>query len=196
VNTRRRIIAGCAICAFTLSAGALAGWWPFSRDDEESQAKPEPVTTINWEDFIPADFVQPEDPFATMSQEDIDKLLDGSDESEAKLKKLQDEYSYAPVVDELDGKRIKFPAYITPLEFDAQSKISEFLLVPYLGACMHTPPPPANQVVHANSPVAIELKNPYDPVWAVGVVSTETVKSDLAESGYRLKVEKLLPYSE
>ena len=129
-----------------------------------------------------------------MAQEDIDKLMDGSEESNAEMERLRQEFYYAPVVDELDGKRVKIAAYITPLEFDGQSLMSEFLLVPYVGACMHTPPPPANQVVHAESATAIEQRDIYEPVWAVGTIRTETVQSDLAESGYRLEVEQVLTY--
>lgn len=191
MNTQRIFTIICAIAILIISAAAYANWWPWSSDDELIEGD---LTTINWEDLIPDDFVQPENPFATMSQEEVDELLNGSEESEARLKKLQDEFNYAPVVEELDGKRVKIAAYVTPLEFDGQTKMSEFLLVPYVGACIHTPPPPANQVVHAFPPNAIELDNPYDPIWAIGTIRAETVKSDLAESGYRLELEKVMPY--
>ncbi len=193
MGNRRLALAVFAVLIIVINASALAGWWPFSDDDDTSEG--EPATTIDWDDLIPDDFVQPENPFASMSQEEIDTLLDGSAESEARLQKLQEEFSYAPVVEELDGQRVRLAAYITPLEFDGQAKLNEFLLVPYLGACIHTPPPPANQVVHAQPSEAIELDNPYEPVWAIGTIRAETVKSDLAESGYRFEVDKLLPYA-
>ena len=72
--------------------------------------------------------------------------------------------------------------------------MKEFLIVPYYGACIHTPPPPANQVVHANSSDAIVVEDSYRPVWAIGTLLTETTTSDLAEAGYRLKVERVEPY--
>lgn len=181
--------------ALMFSVAGYAGWFSFFNKDDADKQNAE-LTTITWEDLIPDDFVQPENPFATMSQEEIDVLLDGSEESAARLEKLQAEFDYAPVVDSLDGMRVKLAAYVTPLEFDGQTKLSEFLLVPYVGACMHTPPPPANQVVHANSPESVELKSIYDPVWAIGTIRTETVKSDLAESGYRFEIEEVLPYGQ
>ncbi len=194
MNTRALIIGIGAVAVLLVSLSTLASWWPFSNKDDGAQLAA--VETVGWEDLIPDDFVPPENPFATMSQEEIDKLLDGSDESNARLDELQEAFNYAPVVDDLDGKRVKIAAYITPLEFDGQTKMSEFLLVPYVGACMHTPPPPANQVVHANSDVTIELNNIYDAVWAIGTIKTETVTSALAESGYRLEVDQVLPYTE
>ena len=195
MNTNRLWIAVIVAGVLFFSISGQAGWWPFSGKDNEQKQNAE-LATIYWDDLIPEDFVQPENPLATMSQEEIDKLLDGSDESNARLNELQEAFNYAPVVDELDGKRVKLAAYITPLEFDGQTELSEFLLVPYVGACMHTPPPPANQVVHANSEEIVKLKSIYDPVWAIGTIRTETVRSDLAESGYRLEVEEVLPYTE
>ena len=195
MTIRRLSIISATAVVLLFSVGSYANWFSFfNKDDNEKQGVE--ITTIEWENLIPDDFIQPENPFMSMSQEEIDVLLDGSDESNARLEKLEAEFNYAPVVDELDGKRIRLAAYITPLEFDGQTKMSEFLLVPYVGACMHTPPPPANQVVHAKLQESIEFKSIYDPVWAVGTIHTETVKSDLAESGYWLEIEEVLPYSE
>lgn len=177
-----------SMLAVTLTA--QAGWW--SSSDEEASSE---LIELNWDDLIPADFKQPENPFDTMTQEEIDKLLDGSDESNARLEELRTAFEYAPIVESLDGKRVKLPAYVTPLDFDGQMKMSEFLLVPYMGACIHTPPPPANQVVYADSGTAIELDSPYDPIWAVGILRAVTVTSDLAEAGYKLEVEEVMPYS-
>ena len=173
-------------------ATGKTGWWSSSTD----KAVAGETLQLDWEDLIPADFSQPENPFDTMTQEEIDKLLDGSDESNAELARLEVAFNYAPTVASLDGKRIKLAAYVTPLDFDGQMQLKEFLLVPYMGACIHTPPPPANQIVHALSPSLVELHSPYDPVWAIGVLHTETVTSDLAEAGYRLEVESVLPYTE
>lgn len=192
---KRRNFTGL-ITAFALlfSLSASAAWWSFSNDDDTEESS-EDIVELQWDDLIPDDFVQPENPFVTMSQEQIDKLMDGSPESKAEMARLQSAFNYAPVVPELSGKRVKIPAYITPLEFNNDSTIKEFLLVPYVGACIHVPPPPANQIVHAVAPEAIRFDNMYDPVWAVGVIRAETVKSDLAESGYRLDVEEVMPYT-
>jgi len=173
--------------------GSAFAWWPFGDDNSDVEGQ---LTELVWEDLIPDDFVQPVNPLIDMTQEEVDKLLDGSTESNARLEKLEAEFNYAPINPTIDGKRVKIPAYITPLEFDGQSEAKEFLLVPYVGACMHTPPPPANQVVHAMSPEIISIPSMYEPVWAVGVIKAETVKSDLAESGYKLEVEKLFPYKK
>ena len=193
MKTKQIIVATAAFLALLLSVTALASLWPFSSDEEEPKAE---AQELGWADLIPEDFVQPENPFMTMTQEEADKLMDGSDESNLELARLEAEFNYAPTVPALDGLRVKIPAYITPLEYDFQSSIKEFLLVPYVGACMHTPPPPANQVVFAESEKVIQFEGMYEAVWATGVIRTETVQSELAETGYRLEVEKIQPYTE
>ncbi|MFK8083071.1 MAG: DUF3299 domain-containing protein [Granulosicoccus sp.] len=192
MHSRNALVTGIGIFSLLFLTTALYAWWPFSNDEKQAQAE---LVDLMWDDLIPDDFVQPENPFITMSQEAIDKLMDGSEESDAELARLEAEFNYAPVVAELDGKRVKIPAYVTPLEFTGASSMKEFLLVPYVGACIHTPPPPANQVVHAQSPEAIEIPDIYDAVWAIGTIRTTTVKSDLAESGYKLEVEEIMPYT-
>ena len=52
----------------------------------------------------------------------------------------------ATLVDALDGWDAEIPGYALPLEY-ACTEISEILLVPYVGACIHVPPLP-NQIVH------------------------------------------------
>ncbi|OED41297.1 hypothetical protein AB833_09785 [Chromatiales bacterium (ex Bugula neritina AB1)] len=192
---RNTIIAAITLFSVLFSINANSAWWKFSDNDETSSSQTA-ATELVWEDLIPDDFVPPENPFASMSKEQIDKLMDGSDESNAEVERLRKQFNYAPVVPELDGQRVRIPAYITPLEYNSDSMIKEFLLVPYVGACIHTPPPPANQIVHAQSPEAIKFAGMYEPVIAIGTLRTETVKSDIAESGYRLEVEEVLPYTQ
>ncbi|MBX2823587.1 MAG: DUF3299 domain-containing protein [Gammaproteobacteria bacterium] len=194
----RYLLLVLAIGITLFSLRSHSAWWPFSSGDDNTTAQSDSgaVAEIGWSDLIPDDFVQPENPFLSMSQEEIDKLMDGSDESNAEIARLQEAFNYAPVVSELDGKRVKIPAYVTPLEYNEESLINEFLLVPYVGACIHVPPPPANQIVYVDSPEALKIPSMYDPVWAIGTIRTETIESDLAESGYRLDVEEILPYSE
>jgi len=193
--TKRLLVTTAAILALSVSVGAQSDWKSlFSfKKNKADQAE---LTELTWDDLIPDDFVQPENPFISMSQEEIDKLMDGSDESEAKIARLQKEFNHAPVVEELDGKRVKIPAYITPLEFDGQTEMSEFLLVPYIGACMHTPPPPTNQIVHATSPKAIKNPGMYEAIWAIGTIRTDTVVTNIAETGYQLDVEEVMPYKK
>ncbi len=94
----------------------------------------------------------------------------------------------ASVVAELNGKRVKIGGYVVPLDFDA-TKVTEFLLVPFVGACIHVPPPPANQIVYVKAPGGITIKGQFDPVYVTGTLSTEGQFTGLADTGYSLDAE-------
>jgi uncharacterized protein len=96
----------------------------------------------------------------------------------------------APVVAALDGKRVRIGGYVVSLDFDA-TKVKEFLLVPFVGACIHVPPPPANQIVYVKSDPGFEVTGQFDPVWVTGVLKASTAHTGLAEAGYSLVAEKV-----
>jgi uncharacterized protein len=94
----------------------------------------------------------------------------------------------APVVAALNGQRVRIGGYVVPLDFDA-TKVTEFLLVPFVGACIHVPPPPANQIVYVKAPQGVTLKGQFDPVYVTGMLSTEAQFTGLADTGYSLAAE-------
>jgi hypothetical protein len=100
----------------------------------------------------------------------------------------------APVVKELDGVEVKLPGYIVPLDVSEEGRVTEFLLVPYFGACIHVPPPPSNQIVHVTSELGVLLDALYQPFWIEGPLKVEHVSSELAEAGYRMEASKIYPY--
>ena len=72
----------------------------------------------------------------------------------------------------LDNQLIRMPGYLLPLEFSGQ-QVTEFLLVPYVGACIHSPPPPPNQIVYVKSDKPVEVKTTFEAVWVTGRMSTQ-----------------------
>ena len=188
---RNKLIGTVAVVALLGMASMAAYGWFWSEDEPQVEGL---VTEIEWADLIPADFQQPPNPFETMTREEIDVLLDGSEESNKRIAEFEEIMAYAPTNDELDQVRIRMPGYVVPLDFDGQTSLEEFLLVPYYGACIHTPPPPANQVVHTQASKPVEVDDPYRPVWVTGTLHIDTVKSDLAEAGYRLELDSIEPY--
>lgn len=89
------------------------------------------------------------------------------------------------VVADLNGKLISIGGYIVPLDFESTT-IKEFLLVPFVGACIHVPPPPANQIIYVKSEQGIEITGQFDPVTVVGTLKTETAFTGIADAGYSL----------
>jgi hypothetical protein len=95
----------------------------------------------------------------------------------------------------LDGKLVRIPGFVVPLD-DFQEEGAEFLLVPYYGACVHTPPPPPNQIVMVAMAGKKSVKlNLFDAVWMSGRLKIATVESPYGAVGYQLEGLKVEPYS-
>ncbi|MGD9783286.1 MAG: DUF3299 domain-containing protein [Hyphomicrobiaceae bacterium] len=92
------------------------------------------------------------------------------------------------VVTELDSKRVSIGGYVVPLDFEA-TRVTDFLLVPFVGACIHVPPPPANQIIYVKFPGGIEIKGAFDPISVTGTIHTVTAFTGLADAGYSLDAE-------
>ena len=157
---------------------------------------------IMWDDLIPPGW-NPEKVFQDMDDEAFNALPEET--YQAMLKQVQTELDAAPVVDKFDGADVKIPGFIVPLEI-SNASISEFLLVPYYGACTHTPPPPANQIIFSRAENEFTVDDIYQPVWITGKLKTERYTSKLNEAGvaqaadvyssYSMDVEKVEPYTE
>lgn len=104
--------------------------------------------------------------------------------------------------EELDGKPVRIPGFLLPLEFDGD-RVTEFFLVPYVGACIHTPPPPPNQIVYVRTEQGfIPEGGLYAPVWVNGLLKNERGESSLnyidgssnIPSSYSLDATVVEPY--
>ncbi|WP_353496236.1 DUF3299 domain-containing protein [Vibrio chaetopteri] len=82
------------------------------------------------------------------------------------------------VNNDLIGKQGRLPGFIVPLEFDNLT-VTEFILVPTAGACIHTPPPPANQMVVVSFPQGVKFRGLYTPVWVEGTLAQQTNSSNI-----------------
>ena len=90
----------------------------------------------------------------------------------------------------LHGAYIRMPGFIVPLEIGAEG-VSEFVLVPYQGACIHTPPPPPNQLVLVQSITPWPSDDFWQAVWVEGRMGTQLVTTDIAQTGYALTAEHI-----
>lgn len=150
---------------------------------------------ITWDDLIPPDWL-PEDLFAGLFDDaDLDALDDYDPRAMEIMDKIREVWDAAPVVERMDGERIRIPGFVVPLEGDAR-EIHEFLLVPYFGACIHVPPPPANQLIHVLPDAPVPASWNMAPVWVSGVLSVARYDSGLGSAGYQLRAIAVEAYQE
>lgn len=101
------------------------------------------------------------------------------------------------------GQSIRMPGYMLPLEMNGQKAV-EFLLVPTVGACIHTPPPPANQMVYVRYDDGFEMDGLYKPVWISGEIRAQSRTQSLSyvdgaadiETSYVMDALSVEPYEQ
>lgn len=159
--------------------------------------------TVEWTDLIP----QNELDILLNPPDYMDDIQDGSfeDQIDSQLRNTtalatEDRYQQALVSTnirpEMDGKAIRIPGFIVPLEFNSEQTITEFFLVPYFGACLHMPPPAPNQIIYVKHPEGIQLNALYDPFWITGVLRASLVENDLAAAAYVVEMADYEPYTQ
>ena len=109
------------------------------------------------------------------------------------MQKFREMWDKAPANPKLDNRRVSIAGFVVPLDGERE-KTREFLLVPYFGACIHAPAPPANQVIHV---IVSKTANTVKLTPAALISGTiRVVRSDtkLAVTGYEMTVDKVEPY--
>lgn len=101
----------------------------------------------------------------------------------------------APDLAKYDNKKVRMPGFVVPLE-DNASKVTEFLLVPNPQACIHVPPPPANQMILVRMAGGGEHKLTWGPIWVEGIFKITTTESMYGKSSFHMVAESTERYSE
>lgn len=115
--------------------------------------------------------------------------------------RIQHKSESGKVNESLDGKTVRMPGYVLPLETDGTA-IREFLLVPFVGACIHVPPPPPNQMVFVESAEPYESESLFEPVWIEGVLKVDAGTHSLSlvdgesnvSTSYSMKAIKIIKH--
>ncbi|MGL6261333.1 DUF3299 domain-containing protein [Vibrio sp. WXL103] len=140
-----------------------------------SDSSAEEPLTLDWLDLVPE---EEREQFANMGMP-----LPAHDESSTLAAQQS---KIGSVRTELNGSHVRLPGFVIPLEGDAH-KVTEFLLVPYFGACIHVPPPPPNQIVYVKYPDGAPIQQLWDVIYVVGELKTETLNHELAETAYLIE---------
>lgn len=148
---------------------------------------------LSWPDLEPDDW----DPLKALRDANIDprKILEGATDESVAMRKMREIWDAAPTRQDLIGKQVRLPGYALPLEVGKRG-VREFLLVPYFGACVHSPPPPANQIVHVVLDKPTKRIRLMDTLWVTGVMSATQTDSHMGMASYRLDAKAVAPYRE
>ena len=136
---------------------------------------------ITWDDLLPAGVPYSE----IIGEGELDEVNDTwnpiYDENATKLN------------ESLDGSYIKMPGFIIPFDIGVKG-VTEFMLVPYMGACIHMPPPPANQLVMVNAKTPWPSDDLWNPVWVIGMMRMQLQTTDLGQTGYAIVADQMEVY--
>jgi uncharacterized protein len=152
-----------------------------------------PFKETSWDALVPKGW----DPLKAYRDANLGALSDSNPKVLEMMADLRAVWDSAPTVPTMDGAAIKLPGYVVPLE-EVKGELKEFLLVPYFGACIHSPPPPANQIVHVVASQPVKGFRSMDAVWVSGTLKTARQDSAMGVSGYRMDaviVDRYVPAS-
>lgn len=146
-----------------------------------SYASQEDVLALDWIDLIP------EAERNQFDKQGMPAINHGGD--------VMQQSKLGGVRPELNGSTVKIPGFVIPLEGD-EHKVTEFLLVPYFGACIHVPPPPPNQIIYVKFPQGAPVQELWDVIYVIGTLKTETLSHDLAETAYMIEGSAIAEYDD
>lgn len=148
------------------------------------------VRELGWEELLP----EGEEERLTQLYQQQMMLLYTQPVEEGSASDIAVQIGTFNTVPELNEAKIRLPGYTVPFEFGADAEISEFLLVPYYGACLHAPPPPPNQTIFVITEEPIKIRDLAQAVWVEGTMYTQTQETELAGAAYTIKMDRLEIY--
>lgn len=150
-----------------------------------------PYKETSWDDLLPKGW----DPMAAFKGLDLAKLKDSDPRADEALRNLRAAWDAAPANEAMSGRNIRIAGFLVPLEW-GDKKLKEFLLVPYFGACIHVPPPPANQIIHVVADPPAKGMQAMEAVWVEGTLEIALAETDMGRSSYRMKARGVSKYKK
>lgn len=148
---------------------------------------------LKWQELVPKDWDPGQQVRDRLKGQNIDALSDTDPRVMEMMREMRAVWDAAPTNPAMDGVTGRLPGYVVPLD-DTSQGMKEFLLVPYYGACIHSPPPPANQIVHVVSSRPVKDFQSMDTVWVHGTIKIERGDSYMGVSAYRIEAAKVERY--
>ena len=144
-------------------------------------ARADDVVDLAWEDLLPENTVAIPQVFQDLIDHDQPPLSSQQPPSSG-------------VRTDWNGQVVRMPGFIVPIDYSGTG-VTAFILVPYVGACVHVPPPPANQLVFVTTAEPYDSKGLFEPVHVTGMFGVSSTFTQLAEVGYALSADEIAPYA-
>jgi len=148
---------------------------------------------LKWTDLVPEGWDPAQEVRKRIKDPNFAAIDDNDPRMLEMLKEMREVWDNAPVNPKMDGVKGRIPGYVVPLEEDKQG-LREMLLVPYYGACIHSPPPPANQIIHVFLTKPVKGFATMDTVWVTGTIKNSRSESYMGASGYKVENASLVRY--
>jgi hypothetical protein len=188
----RGLLLRLAVCIAVLALlGGTVQWLAGSyRTDQQpgEAAGHAAYVELQWETLIPKGW----DPTKRFRSQALGESNDSSPGAIDLERQMRETWDNAPTNSAMNGARVRLVGYVVPLE-GSRGALMEFLLVPYFGACIHVPPPPANQIVHVSLAVPAKGLRTMDSVWVTGTLRIARNQSAMGMSGYSMDAIRVEP---
>ena len=144
-------------------------------------AMAEDIIDLNWRDLVPdGETPVPPSVQGLFGHDEADEITSEQPQSNG-------------VRTDWNGLIVSLPGFIVPIDYSGTG-VTAFILVPYVGACVHVPPPPANQLVFVTTPKPYESSGMFEAVTVVGMFGTASTSTQLADISYALSADFIQPY--
>ena len=152
------------------------------------------VQTLSWDDLVPENY-ELKPPLPIHDYSDLASIFKAEMDRATGSAFAQQEPN-APVVTTFNQQQVRLAGYVVPLTIDANSRVIDFLLVPYLGACIHVPPPPSNQIIYVDAEQGLPLDELWEPFWVEGQLQVAVLETAEITAGYQLQLVNYQRYTE
>lgn len=144
---------------------------------------------INWSDLMPPNW----DSVKKFSQFNFYKFKDGDPAAEVELKKMRAIFYKAPIEPKMNDRKISISGFMIPLN-KKDEPIKDFLLVAFVGTCIHEAPPAANQTIHVTVTEPLQGVKAMAPITIKGVINTAYIDTPMGGAGYRMENAQVDPH--
>ena len=136
------------------------------------------VIDLEWSDLIPEGSRKTSNLFQGIIDHDQSSLISEQPKSSG-------------IRTDWNGQNVRIPGYIVPSDYSGTG-VKAFMLVPLVGACVHVPPPPANQRVFVTTEKPFESTGLFEAVQVTGMFGTASTKTQMADVGYALSADQIV----